>query len=49
MPDVPDAPDAPEENYPPVNRAHDFISDNASILNQPMRNADKEDLNMAMQ
>ena len=33
-------------NAQPIN---DFVSDNASVINQPMKNADKEDYNMTMQ
>lgn len=33
----------------PPPAATDVVSDNASVLNQPMRNADKEDHTMAMQ
>lgn len=32
-----------------LNVASDVISENASILNRPMRDADKEDLTMTMQ
>ena len=47
--------DASEEGKISLNKkesnhvVNDFISDNASVLNQPMRDADKEDYNMTMQ
>lgn len=37
------------KNNGPFTSAHDLISDNTSMINQPLPDADKEDHNMTMQ
>ena len=37
------------DNAMNMNNNNDAVSDNASVLNQPMRDADKEDYNQTMQ